>query len=189
MPQAEGLNLREWIRRVWGPLSRAEPEVMPGIQPVIQVADGSALVPPLLPPAAFAGGRFAVSALAFGAALFQCRSAGGAFLRVVSGLDIAGNPAFSFALFSAAPALTASAVSTNYNMGPEPVRSRLTLGEVAALVLTPTDPQRGGFDGMILMDEVFVPSGFFFYVESINVGVDPRWHFLWTEVSAIPGPV
>lgn len=189
MAHAEGLNLREFIRRLWGPLSRAEPEVVENIQPVYVVGDGSVLVPPLLPPAAIAGGSFAPAVGTFAAASFQCRAPGGAFLRSVRAINVGSNPVIRYGLFAAPPAFTASTISTNYNFGSAPVASVLTLGQVAAPVLLVTDPTTGGFDGPIFVDEFFVPPGRFFWAEHfILAAAVIHWHFIWTEVPAVPGP-
>lgn len=177
-----GLNLGEWLRRLGVKRPGWAPEMVETVFPVHVVSDASALVPPLLPPAAFAGGTFVVALINFGVLQFQARAPGGAFIRLITA-SLNGDVSVRWRLQAAFQALVGSANPTIYNFGPTPVQSAVQIGEIAALVTTATtDPGRIGFDTLPWVDEFFIPSGQTLYIECVNAGLDLAWSVLWTEV-------
>jgi len=186
VPRAEGLNLQEFIRRLWGPLSRAEPDVLPNIQPVYMVGDGSPLVPPLLPPAAFAGAFHNVGPLQFSGLEFQSLAPGGAFLRLVVESLPGGTPQARYALRTAPVTFNGVSAPNVHNFGSAPVTSVVRIGGVDAQVLGVLDPHRSNFELITWNDEFFVPPGRFAYFENPGVGIDTNWSVLWAELPASP---
>lgn len=55
MPQAEGMNFAQWLRRVFGATHRVEPELVPNVQPVVLLGDHRLHMSPLFPPMGLVG--------------------------------------------------------------------------------------------------------------------------------------
>jgi len=122
-------NFSEWMNRL-GLLRQAQPELIYGVQPVVVMGDQSALVSPVLPPMAWAGGRRSGIAAVFSCLSLTSVAAGGTFIRT---LMVGGaNKIMRFQLTNA-PAAKANLVAlAAFDMAPDPVVSVPLLGTLAA---------------------------------------------------------
>jgi len=130
-------NFSEWMGRL-GLQRQAQPELIYGVQPVVIMGDQSALVSPVLPPMAWAGGRRTATAAVFSAFELTSQAAGGTFIRH---LFMSGDPNVIRFRIGTAPAAMANLIALEVqNMAPDPVTSLPRLGTLAAQPLTLTAP-------------------------------------------------
>lgn len=160
-------------RRLWANLGLRdieEPEVVYAVQPVYIVGDGSALIPPTLPPYAWAGAFFTPPGTDHGAFELQSLAPGGCMIKDLSASTPGQGQTWRWAIRTATASLPSS--STRYNMGPLPVQSLVTFGPVATPgALGGTDPHRNHQEADVLMLapgglETYIPAGSFFYMET-----------------------
>lgn len=181
-----GLNFGEMLRRLGIRAPGWSPETAEQIQPVVVVSDVSILVPPLLPATALAGGEFASNAVRFPAFQFQSIAPGGAFVRTLR-ITPAGAASLRTVIRTTPLTFVTSVLPTRYNMGPTPVQSVLTLGDVAALsTAVNTDAAFGitGFAQAVIDDVFFIPSGSFLIVEYNAVNQTFYVAMTWQEIPA-----
>jgi len=157
-------------RRLWRRLGfreQADPEFVYAIQPVYNVGDGSALVPPTLPAVAWSGGAFTPAAGEHAAVEIQALAPGGCFVREITVAVPVGASTWRWAIRATTAGL--GTLATRHDMGPTPILSRVTFDGVAGPgLLSATDPHRNiGTGAPVLLDDlIFIPAGQFFYIET-----------------------
>ena len=179
-------------RRLWRRLGfreDADPEFVYAVQPVYNVGDGSALVPPTLPAVAWSGGYFVVAPTFHAALQLHSRAPGGCFIRELTiGLPGASQ-VWRWALRTAAAVLPATA--NTHEMGPVPTLSTVTSGQIAGPgLLSNADPHRNSQAGSfaLLDDLIYVPAGSYFYMEGRAASTfDTAFSLVFSDVAeAIP---
>ena len=171
------LRLSELLRQLGAQTTGHDPEqLVEVVSPCIRIGDLTEHVPPLLAPRAFAGGNVATTAARFAAAQLTCKAPGGLWVKF-QGVDPAGfGPSLRFAI-RAPGVLTASNVATAYNYGDTPVSSPLVFGDIAAQVLTTSDPSIRDWQPQT----IFLHPGEALYVEGLVAASNIHWFFQWQE--------
>jgi len=162
-------------RRLWQRLGvrdpdSEEPEVVYAVQPTYLVGDGSALVPPTLPPLAWAGALVTQVLTEHWALAIQAIAPGGCF---VPSLEVAATFTGRFSFLDAIPAAVTNVIP-NRDMGPLPVASRVLSEYIpaASVVLGAEHPtvSSGVVGQWSVFDGIYIPAGRVFYLESAVVG-------------------
>jgi len=164
------LNISGLWRRL-GLREAGNADLVNAVQPVYQVGDGSALVPPVLPPIAWVGGE-ENDAILFHAFDVQALSAGGCFVRFFRA-DLDNTSESKWGIIDT-PAVITGAVIAPQNMGPVPVQCVTQIGTVVALTLPTNSPTaRPSNQGALVLDDlVYVPPGSHFRWERGSLGAN-----------------
>lgn len=212
MPRAEGLNLSTWIRRLWGPLSTGEPEVIQNIQPVLVIGDHSGLVSPL-----YTAEGHAQALQPFSAGMSCCevlsKAAGGTRVRVTvattgkwdDGLLLAGAAFMQYDFRDVPMTMTNSnipvianvypnrPVSTFIRVGDRPFATRnlaadgFPIFQVDVYWVDPVTPTvKAMYRGGTPQIDVHLPAGRFLWLESYSNNHEMIFNIILEEFAAGP---
>jgi hypothetical protein len=186
--KSDGVNLHELTRRLGDRNLSPQPALVDAVVPVGVFFDGTALVPPLLPPTAFAGCNFVTTAGRFACFQFNSRNEGGSQIdRILVG-SLLNAIDVTLQLRNAPSIFTASTVAPPQNVGQGPVLSTVDFGENAALQLgagnLPTVTIQIGSN--VNLGSFFIPPGNSLFVEIQNVAAFLEFLIYWREYPAKP---
>lgn len=166
----------------------ARPEVIPAIQPVLVVGDGSALVPPLGAPRALAGGSCSLAAGEYSGLSLQCLASGGVFIERCR-LFSTGTRIFFYTVGPADP-FTLDQLGTTCtlrNLGPKAAKSIVRIGTSNRQVDGDNPAVTFELSGGPSSVSCFVPPGYWFAIQCASANVIAYAEILFREVPAING--
>jgi len=152
-------NFSHWMNRL-GLNRQDQPELIYGVQPVVIMGDQSALVSPVLPPMAWAGGRRSGIVAVFGCVQLTSRAAGGTFVRI---LHLQGGANINRWSINTTPAAISNTIAlVAQNMSADPVVSLPVLGTLAAQPFTTTVPsmENPGTGTSVIQEGFYIRPGF-----------------------------
>jgi len=163
-------NLSEWISRL-GLHRQDQPEIKYDVQPVMMMADASALTSPLLPAMAWAGGFIVNVPAEFPGMAVRALAPGGSFLKIVTTSAFSNLGIFNWEIGSSLHSFdTDGALRTLQQMGPDEVVAEVRLGSTIVPMDTTDSP---GYRGVALqvhsiVDGFYLSQGTEFYIEMSN---------------------
>jgi|SRR5262245_2231757 len=192
MPRGEGLNLQGWARRLWGPGTTNEPDVIPSVQPMLSIGDASRLVPPLPVARAIAGGRRQTVVARVCKFDLQCLAPGGLYVDwLLFSAEQGANAAYKLSIADTVNGnYLAQTICVNYDMTPVPTVSRLILGDGASDGLQATTFHVNGstqnFNTPLPGNAIYLAPGKVLHGEHDDLGIVGFLGIAWTEVPVTP---
>jgi hypothetical protein len=181
-------NLSAWMDAL-GQKRKDEPDLIYGVQPVEIVGDHSAHAAPILAPVAWMGGSVGAFLAVYACASLTSRAPGGTYIREVIAAGAAGN--WNWAVNSTPGAMANLVAGLVVNdMAPDPVRSNMLLGTVAALptaiAVSPSRNVSATANPAILVDGIYVQPGSTFQIWFTVANTAAQVSMLFEDCLAAP---